>query len=285
MARKIKMIAPFETLTGNLSGSQKLTYPTQNNSAWEAPDDKRSYATNYVPRYVGVQRSDGTIFFSVKKRTAVKNSPAQKRAQAVLAATKLYIDAIDRNETILVRLGAQYIYLIEQGVESGDPTSNKDFKAWLRGMIERILKTKVGEFTVPGPYPTGAQQIILGNPWIAGSVPASSKFVPSIPQSLVVKFWLQLALCGMYFYVDNNIGVSLYDRNNPSEGANSFDEFITPNTAIPNVLSLTLETIGSSTYVKYGASYLLKSDRTTYVTGGSVPNPNDKFYLADIAPS
>ena len=99
------MISPFEALTGNLSGSQNLKYPTRDNSAWDAPDNKRSYATNYVPRYVGVQRSDGTTFFSVKKRTAIKNSPAQKRAQAVLAATKLYIDAIDRDETMSVRLG------------------------------------------------------------------------------------------------------------------------------------------------------------------------------------
>ena len=283
MARRIKMISPFEVLTGNLSGKQVLTYPTQNNSAWDAPDNKRSYATNYVPRYVGVQRADGTTFFVVKKRSAIKNSLAQKRAQAVLAAAKLYIDAIDRDETMSLRCGFLYVYQIEQGYLSGDPTSNKQYKAWLREMIERILKAKMGEFTVPGPYPTGAQQIILGNPWVAGSVPASSKYIPTISNTMLVKFWLQLAPNGMYFYVDGEIGVDVTDPNS-TEGIYGFDEIVGTLQQAPNVLGLSLQTVGQDAYVKYGSCFLLRPNGT-YVLGPDVPTKDTKYTLTDKTPT
>ena len=268
------MISPFEVLTGNLSGKQVLTYPTKNNSAWDAPDNKRSYATNYIPRYVGVQRADGTTFFVVKKRSAIKNSLAQKRAQAILGATKVYIDAIDRDETMSLRCGLLYIYQIEQGYLSGDPTSNKQYKAWLRAMIERILKTKIGEYTVPGPYPTGAQQIILGNPWVAGSVPASSKFVPSISNNILVKFWKELAIYGLYFFVDSMIGVT-----NGSQA--------TPNTSIyelgslpTNINILGIDDDGDG-HAAIGNQVLKKADGTTALVG-TKPTANEHFTLGSL---
>ena len=183
-----------------------------------------------------------------------------------------------------VRLGAQYIYLIEQGVESGDPTSNKDYKAWLRGMIERILKTKIGEFTVPGPYPTGAQQIILGNPWVSGSVPASSKYIPTISNTMLVKFWLQLAFNGRYFYIDSSVGISrIEDIADPGLGFN-FEDIIGQTAGIKNVLGLTTETIGNKNYVKQGAVYVIKA-AGDYVDDGDTPLSNEKFTTTEVAPN
>lgn len=284
MARRIEFIAPVESMRGNLSGDQKLTYPTQDNSAWEAPDDKRSYATNYQPRYVGAKRaSDGLKYFAVKVRSAVRNSAAQRQVQAVLAGTKLSVDALKANLEQGVPLLALYAYQKDTAKTIPEDLS---FDKWLTQTVRYIIETKQGEFTLPGPYPSGASQIILGNAWVAGSVPASSKMVPAVATDMVVKFWKQLAANGMYFYVGNNIGVSIFDPTNPSESQFDFQDIVgATNTAVPNVLGLTISAVSGANYVKYGSLFLLSSDRVSYVQDGSFAQVNEKFYLTSVAPT
>lgn len=92
MAKKIIMIAPFDVLTGNLSGQQSLQYAENNNPAYEAPNGSQG-ARNYKTRYVGARRADGTTYFSVRqKNTAVLNGKT-RMAMGLTAVTALIISA------------------------------------------------------------------------------------------------------------------------------------------------------------------------------------------------
>lgn len=98
MAKKIVMIAPFDVLTGNLSGQQKLEYAENNNPAYEAPNGSMG-ARNYKTRYVGARRADGTTYFSVRqKNTAVLNGKT-RIAMGLTAVTALIISSCKKAQT------------------------------------------------------------------------------------------------------------------------------------------------------------------------------------------
>ena len=54
--KRIEFISPVEAMRGNLSRTkQTLLYAENDNPAWDAPVDKRSYARNYQPIFVGAK--------------------------------------------------------------------------------------------------------------------------------------------------------------------------------------------------------------------------------------
>lgn len=182
--RKIEFLAPVEAMRGNLSGTQRLTYPTQNNSAWNSPSNKRNYATNYGTRYIGSKRAfDGKKYFSVKTKTAVTMSTQMRVQQAVLSVGSVMANLIMADLRTLVAL--QELFKISPEISQG-----WSFKRWISVYTREGLKNK-RHIVFPT---TGSQAaIIFVNPYITAAAPSQAYDISDrFPYDLIYKFALQL---------------------------------------------------------------------------------------------
>lgn len=198
--RKIEFLAPVEAMRGNLSGSQRLTYPTQNNRAWDSPSNKRNYATNYGTRYIGNKRAmNGKKFFAVKTKTAVTMSPKMREQQAVLSVGSVMANIIMGDLRTLVRL--QELFKISPEISQG-----WSFKRWISVYTREGLKNK-RHIVFPT---TGSQAaIIFVNPYISTAAPSQAYDVSEFfPVDLLVKFWTVLSNGGVTFRVGYQTGVA-----------------------------------------------------------------------------
>lgn len=183
--RKIEFLAPVEAMRGNLSGSQRLTYPTQNNRAWDSPSNKRNYATNYGTRYIGNKRAQtGKKFFAVKTKTAVTMSPKMREQQAVLSVGSVMANLIMADLRTLVAL--QQLWSISPEFSQG-----WSFKRWISVYTRNGLKSK-RHIVFPT---TGSQAaIIFVNPYITAAAPSQAYSVNDrFPSDLIYKFAMQLS--------------------------------------------------------------------------------------------
>lgn len=190
--RKIEFLAPVEAMRGNLSGSQQLTYPTQNNRAWESPSNKRNYATNYGARYIGSKRAmNGKKYFSVKTKAAVTMSSAMREQNGVLACSSVFANIIQMKLGTLTKLQQLWINSYEY------ETMRWSFKHWLSNIIKNGLKNKLSEFRFD---PSGAPEPAYQNPFSA-TVPDYSLSLyagdntPQVTRN-VAKFWEYLGSAG-----------------------------------------------------------------------------------------
>lgn len=246
--RKIEFIAPVEAMRGNLSGDQKLTYPTQNNAAWDAPEGKRSYATNYRPTYIGAKRAaDGKTFFATKRRQAVKMSDAVKLQMAVLSSSSVIANILMTNLTVLSGLEARY----EQTAPEG-----WSFKRWIMDSIKDALRNKQ-HFAFMG---TSLGALFVKNPYLSTQAPAGGTSIDSdYPKDLLSKFWMQLADNPIRFKIGSQIGIAYAQED--------WDSLVTTN---HNILGLTVE----SNRLRKGALYVQTQDTSEatptweYVSGG-----------------
>lgn len=182
--RRIEFLAPVEAMRGNLSGGQKLTYPTQNNSAWDAPSDKRSYATNYNTRYIGSKRSsDGLKFFSVRTKSAVTMSPAMREGMALLSMSRIFAVNCKSDLNNLSQLQQLFIDNHREG---------QTFTAWLQENIRRDLKLKANAITFGAGT---SSRIIYANPFAITIPDGANCILPTNGTKLdeqarkVFKFW------------------------------------------------------------------------------------------------
>lgn len=264
MAKRVEMIAPFEALRGNVSGKQVLLYPTQDNTAWEAPSDKRQYARNYKPRYVISKRSsDGKVFFSLRTKNAVTMSPAMRTQQAILSVSSVCADKIMRNVGILSALQEYFL-------ASGAPQQGWSFKRWIMYYVRSGLKAK-NNFYFNSP---GQSTIVVHNPYSQTSIP-DMIVLTSFPNDLLVKFWNQLALGGITFSVEGLPGVAI--------AAMTFHDLI-ESTDIENILGLYDDTVGANTYVLMGDMWLQHPDTNAYVKIGDTIDAID-YKLTSVAPT
>lgn len=248
--RKIEFIAPVEAMRGNLSGNQKLTYPTQNNAAWDAPENKRSYATNYRPTYVGAKRSaDGKTFFATKRRQAVKMSDSARLQMAVLSASSVIANILMYNLTVVSDLTERYKQTAPEGWS---------FKRWIMDNIKDALRNKQ-HFAFMG---TSLGALFVKNPYLSTAAPAGGTSIDSsYPKDLLAKFWMQLADNPIQFKIGSQIGV-----------AHISDTWTTYVGASYNTLGLTIE----SSYLRNETLYVQYADKTeaspdwSYVTSGDV---------------
>lgn len=265
--RKIEFIAPVEALRGNLSGNQKLTYPTQNNAAWDAPENKRSYATNYRPTYVGAKRSaDGKTFFATKRRQAVKMSDAARLQMAVLSASSVIANILMYNLSVVTQLEARYKQTAPEGWS---------FKRWIMDNIKDALRNKQ-HFAFMG---TSLGALFVKNPYLSTGAPAGGTNIDSsYPKELFVKFWMQLANSPIQFKIGSQIGV-----------AHEGDDWTDYTTAPYNSLGLTIE----SSQLRKDALYVQSADKTatplawTYVDEGDTvqgAESNTVYQYTTVAP-
>lgn len=185
MAKRIEFLAPVEAMRGNLSGSQKLLYPTQDNSAYDAPSNKQSYATNYSTRYIGAKRSrDGLKFFSVRQRSSVTMSPAVRRNMALLGSSSEFANRIMRNLSALTDLQELFTQYAPTGYT---------FKRWIAERVRLALNSLSPTFQFD---PSGDPTTLFQNPY-APALQANAKSIastliadkPELLDRIVFKFW------------------------------------------------------------------------------------------------
>ena len=194
--RRIEFLAPVESMRGNLSGEQVLTYPTNDNSAWDAPSNKRSYATNYRPRYIGAKRtSNGKTYFAIKQRSAVTNSDTQRLTQALLGATRSLAVAIQADPTALLVIQTAF----------GRQTEFDTLSKFVENFIREGLKNYY-DFQVYGN--TGGVTVYQ-NPFLKNHASGALEFPNySAIQDVLVKFWTILGDANMFFTIGRATGIA-----------------------------------------------------------------------------
>lgn len=237
MAKKVIMTAPFEALTGNLSGAQNLEYAQNNNPAFDAPNGVQ-YARNYKTRYIGARRSsNGLVYFQVRTKSATKISNRSKFVMALLGGTGACRAAIMKNETIMATLDPLFVKAKAAGV-----TTAKTISKWIYDVVYEGLNLKRSAFTfmVPGEGTT-----YIRNPWVFTA--SSGAIAITISKSVLAKFWMELATNPLEFNVNGMKGVA--------HSGDTFNQDIIPSAY--NVLGLSLgTTAGGFTPVKLGDMFV-----------------------------
>lgn len=259
MAKRAGFVPGFAELRGNISGKQELTYPENNNKAFEAPLGKRSYATNYRPSVIisRVART-GKLHFAIRTKSAVRRSAKSTMAMALLGGAGALYGALIMNAD----KKAAMIAIHEHDTQYASLRGVTFQKFWM-DIIRDMLKRKQTSYvrTVGGT-------ITIYNPWnYEGDIDVT------VSNDILVKFWNQLAFDPITFDVDGEKGIA-------HNGAD-FGELVASNI---NVLGLSVETISDVNYVKSGEYYLINS-QNAHVKDTDVVANGDVFTLSENAPA
>ena len=254
--KRISFISPVEAIRGNLSGKRKLTYAPDNNPAWDVTSNERQYANNYVPRFIGAQRSkDGKTYFAVKTKSAVKMSAAMRQQNALLSVSSVIANIIPMDLSTLAQLQAMFRI-------SYECVSLKwTFKRWIMASVRTGLKEKNDFFF----NAAGQASIIFQNPYKASHVPTAIALT-SYPKELLVKFWKELADNAITFTVAGQTGI-----------AHSGQPWVALVETDYNVLGLTVEEEGNGVLLNDMTVY----DGDTAVNKGSSIVANKAYTLAE----
>lgn len=260
MPKRIEFIAPVEAVRGNMSGKQTLVYPTKDNSAFDSPEGKVNYAKNYRPSYVGAKRSSsGLKYFTVRTKNAVNLSVAAKRNMATNGGSFAIVSKILADKSLATSMRTQYFAAVNAGQFSG--TLRQFVNSYVFEMISNYMESIDINFI--------GLTNKLYNPWYDG---VEREYRPS--NDVIVKFWKNLHLGGITFYVNNLTGIA--------DQSSSFEDFALDNPM--NVLGLTQETIGGVTYIKMGQLYLRNTDGE-YVKAEDTVITNGKYTTTAVAPT
>lgn len=260
--KRIEFIAPVEAMRGNLSGKQsKLVYNPNNNPAWGANDNERSYALNYQPSFIGAKRSNGLKYFQVKTKSAVTMTSAMREQCALLAAQSRVSYIIQHTIEGLADVQAQY-----------DASQYKalgwTFNRYLQTFIRAGLSGKSPAFFFNA---AGYSSVIYNNPFTKATIPGAIPI--NLDPGILVKFWDQLADNPITFTVDGQIGV-----------AHVNDTFATLIASRYNVLDLTTETITTpyeGIVIKLGDMYLHNSDGEIQTEAAQIIEDKNVFILSE----
>lgn len=153
------MIAPFDVMTGNISGTRKLKYNDNMNPAWDAPDGQQ-YARNYKPRYVGIFHArTGKTTFSVKEKSATNLNATSRRRMAAMGGTCAMYNENGWRFPLTVLSRAQLLFT-ELKARNPELTYRKAFF----GDFYDGLLNRQEVITIPGMQGYIAD-IQVGNPW------------------------------------------------------------------------------------------------------------------------
>ena len=272
MAKRFKMLAPFDSVSGNVSGAQKLAYPVNGQGAYEGPAGK-NYAQNYKPNE---RKSDGRLYFQVKQRSATTITARSKRAMAVLGGCGAIIGAILKNKTSAVYQALYEAWLATKpfSAKTGEPSSLREY---LSAFIMGALRSKSAVISVLWNNDGTPAFITINNPFVSGG---AGTYDVTISNSALVKFWGELANDPVLFEIGGNKGVA--------HAGDTFEEVIGGGY---NVLGLNSAEGDPADYVKYGNLWVMlqMSDETSYVivTDQVTPDtdPTDHYILTNVAPA
>lgn len=264
--KRIEFISPVEAMRGNLSRTkQTLLYAENDNPAWDAPVDKRSYARNYQPIFVGAKvAKSGRKYFAIKTKTAITITAAAKTRMALLAVSSEIANILDKDLRVIASL--QELYAANHPV-------GWSYKRWMMSYIREGLSAKTA-ITFPGYEQLAA--VFIKNPYIDTVQPSSAVDISEyFKDELLVKFWPQLANDPVGFMVGEKKGIAHVD-----------DDFLSVIGSQYNVLGLTSE----NNYVKCGEQWVAKSDESeisgySYVEDTDTIQNGDTFILVDDEPN
>ena len=264
MAKRFKMLAPFDSVSGNVSGAQKLAYPTKGQGAYEGPAGK-NYAQNYKPRFIMNERkSDGRLYFQVKQRSATTITARSKRAMAVLGGCGAIIGAILKDKTSAMYQALYEAWLATKPVSTatGLPSS---FRQYLSAFIMGALRAKGEVISVLWNNNGTPAFITINNPFVSGG---TATYNVTISDSALVKFWSELANNPITFTVEGLKGV-----------AHSGDTFGDVVGSRYNVLGMAVDTQQEG-WIKIGSLYVHDGDESYMYQGDDVTN-NQAYILKE----
>lgn len=227
MPKRIEFIAPVEAMRGNLSGAQKLVYAENDNPAYDGPVGSVNYARNYSPRFVGAKiASSGKKYFTVRTKSASHLTLKAKKGMALMGGTGAIVASILRQKTATPynNIMAQYIELQQLG-------ENRTFRKYVSDIVRQALATHAANIVFAGPRPTYS----IKNPWNDASMTEGAE----VSQRILVKFWEELAVNGIYFTVDGKTGIGI--------SSETWDDLIQSEDM--NILGLTSHTDDGQTYL------------------------------------
>ena len=173
MARKIRYIAPVESISGNLSGSQDLLYPN-NVKAWQSGSAQPS-ASNYVTRYIGVRRNrDGALYFAVKSKTTIVLTKTTRTAMAAFGGAASCTSWIMHDAENLPQLQTMWRIVVNRG-------NRITFHKFIYTQVYPALTEKASTIQISDSS-TGAVQ--YKNPWVEGGTGT----VIDISEDIITKF-------------------------------------------------------------------------------------------------
>lgn len=256
--KRIEFIAPVESMRGNLSGNQVLEYAENNNPAFDAPAGVQ-YARNYQPRFIGAKRSaTGKKYFQIKTKSATKINAGTKLKMALLGGTGAVRAAILSNTVNRGLVEAVYT-----AAKAAGQTSAKTLMKFAYDVIYEALQNKEVMIIFSA---TGASSAAFHNPWVYNGQQGGISV--TIKNSILVKFWMQLAYSPITFTVEGMKGVA--------HNTDTFGEIINRSY---NVLGLKTLTASGQSVVGIGDQALW--DGTQYVVSARGPVNNEAFTLVE----
>lgn len=259
MAKLIGFIPGIAEMRGNISGSQNLEYPTNDNKAYAAPDGKH-FATNYKPRYIACKRaSDGLTYFQVKQRSAIKNTTASRLAMAALGAAGSLSAVLLENQVYRPALEAEYT-----ARKAAGRTSAKSFRAWLVEVYRVEFLKKGSTLNVI----TGEGTMIsFNNPFNTTQYDEDQDI--TLPMEILVKFWSVLCSNPIIFTISGMKAIG--------HAGDDFEAVIASNY---NNLGLAMDT---DDYVKLGDLFVL--DGEVYCQNNTVAVDGKTYVLTSVSPA
>ena len=277
MAR-IRFISPVEALQGNLSGSQKLVYPTSDNKAWESPNGKQ-FARNYTPRFIGAMRAaSGKTYFSVKARSAINMTANIRRQQAITSVALLYANAIMSDAA-----GSTAAMAIWRDHVAAGYNKYTTIRGFLNAMLQEGLaaKDRVISVGVQGVSETRLSVTNVYN-W---SSSATGDVTPTINRVLMAKFFPYIGVSPLDQYPISFGAVNT--KGNPFAflANEQFQETLDDQAveAYNASLNFGAETVGANSYVKVDSDWLV-TKAGAYVKTSDIPQA-ETYYTKSVAPT
>lgn len=233
--KRIEFIAPVESMRGNLSGAQKLEYPTDNQGAYDSVLGNVNYAKNYGARFIGAKVArTGKKYFSVRTKSANHLTAKSKKAMALMGGTGAIVGYIlgHKSSTLYTSLLAMYNKIVELG-------DNRTFRKYLSDHVRDGLVRKLATIVVSGPL----SPVSIDNPW---NTEAETPNV-QVSNAILVKFWSELA--------DDAISFKVNDLKGVAWSGDTFNDVIGSN---HNVLGLTAVEESGTSYVALGGTLIYK---------------------------
>lgn len=246
MARKLRMLAPFDYASGNLSGAQKLQYAKNNNPSWDAPIGSNA-ARNYRTRYVGVYRAaTGTSTFAVRTKNISNNSEKMRKFQSLFGGASVCF--ISASQTLVILTQLQAAYQAERERRPG-----LTFRKWLTDYMYYMLENKMNMMSISTPLGT----VRINSPWVTGGTGVD---LEGISADTIAKFWMYLA--------DNPVQRLITGAGTAvGYAAEQLNEIVASN---HNNLGITLATVQgdyAGKVAKIGINFIVADDPETEQTG------------------
>lgn len=192
--KRIEFIQPVESMRGNFGAKQDLRYAENDNKAFESPDGKTNYARNYQPTFIGAKVArTGLKYFSVKVKSATKNTAAWRLVAALMGAMSAIYGWVIKQLDIMLQLNVQYAAAIEAGYDG-------TFHKYVGAAIRESLAAKLSTIRLVGPTAT----VTMGNNPFSSAAEAIA-----ISKAVLAKFWTQLCPNGITFKIGNTTAIAI----------------------------------------------------------------------------